>query len=578
MNIEALYHAPVGSYIYAYNEKELHIRLRTARGDQDRVTIVFGNKYRWNTSQHRQKMRKVFTDRHFDYYQYEIRDEDFRIGYYFELVKAEETLYFTETGIVTEFDDALAYCYFFQYPYMNSVDVHKQPSWIHEAIFYQIFVERFYNGDVENSPPGLAGWEDDPKPKSFFGGDLRGIIDKLDYLSELGINGIYLTPIFTSPSNHKYDTVNYFEIDPYFGSKEVFKELVDRAHGRGIRIVLDAVFNHCSSSFPPFLDVVQKGRKSEYYDWFFIDGDEVITNPPNYRTFGYVGYMPKLNTSNPRLKEYLLSSVRYWTKEFAIDGWRLDVSDEIDHKFWREFRDVVKGMNEDAIIIGENWHNSLPWLMGDQFDSVMNYPVTKLCLDYFARRNITAEAFSEQLGSYFMRYPEQVNEAMLNLLDSHDTERFLYSAGGDKESLKNAAAFLFAYKGIPCTYYGTEIGMTGSHDPGCRKGFEWRKEYWDKELFEFYKRLIVLRKEEKSLQLGDLVLESSKELFVMRRTYREDSILVLINQTDSCQEYSIEAGLSGVREILTGQSWDSPRDGIKLSVPAKGAYYIKLRK
>lgn len=578
MNIEALYHAPVGSYIYAYNEKELHIRLRTARGDLDRVTIIFGNKYRWDTSQHRQDMKKVYRNRHFDYYQYEIKEEDFRIGYYFELVKAEETLYYTETGIVTVFDDAMAYCYFFQYPYMNSVDVHKQPTWIHDAIFYQIFVERFYNGDVENSPPGLAGWEDDPQPKSFFGGDLRGIIEKLDYLSELGINGIYLTPIFTSPSNHKYDTVNYFEIDPYFGSKEVFRELVDKAHERGIKIVLDAVFNHCSNSFPPFLDVTLKGRKSEYYDWFFIDGDEVLTNPPNYRTFSYVGYMPKLNTQNPGLKEYLLSCVRYWTKEFAIDGWRLDVSDEIDHKFWREFRDVVKGMNEDAIIIGENWHNSLPWLEGDQFDSVMNYPVTKLCLDFFARRNISAETFSEQLGSYFMRYPEQVNEAMLNLLDSHDTERFLYTAGGDKESLKNAAAFLFAYKGIPCTYYGTEIGMTGSHDPGCRKGFDWRTEYWDEELFELYKRLIALRKEERSLQLGDLVFESTKELFVMRRTYKEDCILVLINQTDSTQEYSIEDGISWAVELLTDQSWDCPREGMRLFIPAKTAYYIKLRK
>lgn len=576
MNIEAICHIPKSNYAYAYKKNELHIRFRTAKDDMDQVNIIYGIKYDWMNKQ-KHAMKKILTDQYYDYYQYNIVQEDSRIGYYFELICGGETMNYTESGIVAEFNDELAHCYFFQYPFINLVDVHQEPSWIHEAVFYQIFVERFQNGDVENSPPNLSNWEDNPKSTSFFGGDLQGIIDRLDYLSDLGINGIYLTPIFKSPSNHKYDTVNYFEIDSYFGDRKVFKKLVEKAHERGIKIILDAVFNHSSELFPPFLDVIEKGGNSEYYDWFYIDGDKVEKNPPNYKMFGYVSYMPKLNTGNLKLKDYLLSSVRYWTEEYGIDGWRLDVSDEIDHQFWREFRDEVKSINEDAIIIGENWHNALPWLIGDQFDSVMNYPVTKLCLDFFARKEISAKAFEESLGSLLIRYPDQVNEAMLNLLDSHDTERFLYTAGERKEALSNAAAFLFGYKGMPCTYYGTEIGMTGNHDPGCRKGFDWNKENWDIDLYCFYKKLIIIRKEERVLQFGQIEFQSTERLFVMKRTYGKDRIYILINTTEQEEEFRItERDYESIQELLSGEVWRLCEGTIMVTVPAATAFYMKL--
>jgi len=576
MKIEALCHIPMSNYAYAYSEKELHIRLRTAKGDMEQVNIIYGNKYDWYNIQQKQPMRKILSDRYFDYYQYEIVDEDFRLGYYFELKSTTETLYYTEYGIVDRFNNEMAYCYFFQYPYINPIDVHKQPSWIHNAVFYQIFVERFCNGNIENSPPNLTDWDAEPKPKSFYGGDLQGIIDKLDYLEQLGINGLYLTPVFQSPSNHKYDIVNYFEIDPYFGNEKVFRELVQKAHAKGIRIVLDAVFNHSSNGFPPFQDVVEKGKSSQYYDWFTIDGDTVKTNPPNYKMFGNVGYMPKLNTANPKLMEYLLSSVKYWTEEFQIDGWRLDVSDEIDHHFWREFRTLVKGINPEAIIIGENWHNAMPWLMGDQFDSVMNYPVTKLCLDFYAYKQIDALFFEEQLSTYLMRYPDQVNAAMLNLLDSHDTERFLYSAGGDKKALKNAVAFLFAYQGIPCTYYGTEIGMTGSHDPGCRKGFDWKEANWDKELLELYQKLIRIRKEERALQYGSVHFRSNRQLFAMCRSYQNEEIWVVMNQTDEEQTFIIEHSKAAI-DIISRKVWDTNEAELKVLIPAGETFYLKLK-
>lgn len=538
MNLQAIYHLGKSNYAYAYSKDCIHIRIRTGKDDIDEVTLFYGNKYNWQNKQS-MPMDKILSDDLFDYYEIELHCEDSRLGYYFGLKKGEEELFYTEAGFVENFNDALGYCYFFQYPYINELDVHKEPEWIHDAIFYQIFVERFYNGDPENSPSPLRDWEDEPTPKSFYGGDLRGIIEKLDYLEELGVNGIYLTPVFESISNHKYDIIDYMEIDHFFGDKDTFRELVEKAHSKGIKIVLDAVFNHCSERCLQFQDVVEKGKESRFYDWFFIDGDQPEKEPLNYKCFGYVKYMPKLNTANPEVKKYLLDITYYWSHFFEIDGWRLDVSDEIDHQFWRDFRQVVKGVNKDMIIIGENWHNAEPWLRGDQFDSVMNYSVTKLSLDYFARRQINAKEFSEQLATVWMRYPKQVNEAMLNLLDSHDTERFLTSCNNRIESLKLAAAFIFGYMGMPCTYYGTEVGMDGVYDPGCRKGFPWNREKWNMELFEFYKKLIQLRRVELPLKKGDIRFRSSDDLFIMSRTYGEECIEVVINNTERVQNYSL---------------------------------------
>lgn len=576
MNIEALCHIPKSNYAYAYKENEIHIRLRTAKNDMRQVNIIYGVKYDWpNKKKH--PMKKILSDQYYDYYQYEIIQEDSRIGYYFELISEDATLYYTEQGIVTKFNDELAYCYFFQYPYNNLADLHKEPSWIHDAIFYEIFVERFQNGNIANSPPGRCNWEEAPTPKSFFGGDLQGIINQLDYLSELGINAVYLTPIFKSPSNHKYDIVDYYEIDPYFGSKEILKELVDKAHERGIRIVLDAVFNHCSEKFPPFVDAVAKGKDSIYFDWFFIDGDTVKKDPPNYRMFGFVPYMPKLNTNNPKVKEYLLNAVRYWTSEIGIDGWRLDVSDEIDHEFWREFRKVVKAINPEAIIIGENWHNAYPWLMGDQFDSIMNYSVTRLCVDYFAKGKLSPVSFEQRLSTYLMRYSDQVNEAMLNLLDSHDTERFLYSAGEDKKALKNAAAFLFAYKGMPCTYYGTEIGMTGNYDPGCRKTFDWNRKNWDQDLYEYYRKLIKIRNTQEALKKGRIEFLSTDHVFVMKRIYGKEHINIVINTTKEDQELAVyEPGFTWMIDLISRQEWRMSDKAEPIRIPKQSALYLKF--
>ena len=223
---------------------------------------------------------------------------------------------------------------------MDTVD------WMRSAVFYQIFVERFRQGNEKKDTSYInMKWDEKPTPKSFAGGDLAGIIEKMDYLKELGINALYLTPVFRSISNHKYDIIDYFTVDPQFGTKEELRQLVKLAHENGIRVVLDAVFNHCSMEMQQFQDVLEKGRESRFYDWFIIDGDFPEPEKMNYECFAACNYMPKLNTANEEVQDFLLEIAIYWIREADIDGWRLDVSDEVSHGFWRRFRKAVKKEN-----------------------------------------------------------------------------------------------------------------------------------------------------------------------------------------------------------------------------------------
>ncbi|MDF2473264.1 MAG: cyclomaltodextrinase [Anaerocolumna sp.] len=546
MNLHAVYHRQKSNYAYAYNKNCLHLRLRTAKGDCTGVNVVIAEKHLWSEKKS-YPMKKVVSDHLFDYYQYEVYDNISRIGYYFELSDGKEFNIYSESGFTKTYDDENAYFHYFQYPYVNEVDILKVPSWVEETVFYEIFVERFHNGDRENDKKDLTPWGELPGPHSFYGGDLKGILQKLDYLEELGINGIYLTPIFTSPSNHKYDTTDYREIDPIFGDKEILCELVDKAHKKGIRIILDGVFNHCSWYFAPFLDVIKKGEASKYKDWFYISCYPVIRyteqevsdysrplnlSKLNYSIFGTSPNMPKLNTENKEVRKYLLDTVLYWMKEAKIDGWRLDVSDEVSHDFWKEFRKSVKEMNPEALVIGENWHNAYPWLKGDEFDGVMNYPFTKSAIQYFAKEEKRAEDLAADLSEYLMWNYEQTNNAMLNLLDSHDTKRFLNWCKEDERKLRMALLLLFSYKGMPCLYYGCEIGMTGDGDPDCRRTFDWNENNWNKELHSFCKNLISLRKSKKALAYGEITMSAGKDVFYLKRSYKKETIITIINNTN----------------------------------------------
>lgn len=550
MNLHALYHRPKSNYCYCYDLEKVHIRFRAAKGDLDQVTLIYGDKFEWSNKKLK-NMKLACSDLLYDYFATEVEPEYGRLAYVFLINKAEEELYFTEWGVSKTINEKEIYQLFFQYSYMHKTEIHIVPEWARDAVFYQIFPERFYNGDPDLNTKNISLWNSKPKATSFFGGDLKGIIEKIAYLEDLGINAIYLTPIFESPSNHKYDTSDYFKIDPSFGDLNTLKELVQKCHSKGIRVILDAVFNHSGYFFEPFLDVVKRGTESPYFDWFHIHKWPFDTEHTNYDTFAFATQMPKLNTENSKVREYLLNAAKYWIEEADIDGWRLDVSDEVDHEFWRAFRKTVKSVKHDAYIIGENWLNSLPWLMGDQFDSVMNYPFTRNCIQYFAYNNISRTQFKDYINTIQMNHTQQVNEVMFNLLDSHDTARFLTLSRGSKNSLKLAATFQLTYIGAPCIYYGTEIGMEGAEDPDCRRTMDWNEKNWDKELLEYYKSLILIRKKSEALRRGTFSwIDTEDDIIAFERKTDKERAIVIINNNDNEEIFTLNVGQDNVFDAI----------------------------
>ncbi len=527
MNYRALLHIQDSQYCYALDGRTVKIMLRTSPEDNfDGINLIYGNKYDYYLVQKRAPLVKSFTDRDYDYYTVTLELDDVRLVYIFELVYKGKVYYFSEDGISETYDFSFAYYNSFQLPYVNEIDTLKPVQWMKNAVFYEIFVDRFNRGDkTKNSAYINLKWGDKPDPKSFAGGDLEGIIEKLDYLKDLGVTALYLTPIFLSVSNHKYDVMDYFEIDPQFGDKKTFKRLVDGAHKRGIRIVLDAVFNHCSEKLAQFCDVVEKGRASEYFDWFIIRGDKIEN--ANYECFGVCPYMPKINTSNKKARQFLIEIATYWIKEFDIDGWRLDVSDEVSHDFWRHFREEVKSVKEDCVILGENWHDSYPFLKGDQFDGIMNYALTKACNDYFISGTLDADGFAKRLAGLYVRNTEQVNSMMLNLLDSHDTHRFYTLVNGDADKLVCALSVIYMHTGAALIYYGTEVPLEGGYDPDCR-----RTMIWDGGEPSFVGRicrdLAEIRKDT-AISCGDVVFGSAEGMFTLERRTKNRSLKLTVN-------------------------------------------------
>lgn len=587
MNIESIYHRPKNNYAYAYNDKTLHIRIRTKKNDIEKVNLIFGDPYTWNedgwifSTKH---MTISGSDQLFDYWFVEVAPEFRRMRYGFELMSGNETMVYGEKGFFDQIptDDT---SYFFCFPFLNKADVFHAPDWVKDTVWYQIFPERFANGDPRINPENTLPWgSTEPKWDNFFGGDFEGIIQHIDHIVELGITGLYFTPIFKAYSNHKYDTIDYMEIDPQFGDKATFKRLVDVCHQHGIKVMLDAVFNHSGYYFPPFQDVLKNQEHSKYKDWFHIRDFPIITKPrPNYDTFAFTEQMPKLNTENAEVKEYLLNVARYWIEEFDIDGWRLDVANEVDHSFWREFRKTVKSVKPDAYILGEIWHDSMPWLQGDQFDAVMNYPFTQSALDFFAKGTINADVFAQRISHVLHSYPNNVNEVSFNLLGSHDTPRILTIANENKDRLKLLFLFQLTFIGSPCIYYGDEIGMTGGQDPGCRKCMIWDKQEQDLELFEFVQKLISLRKKVPALgNKGEFnIIESNTETnhIIYEKRSKNESIFIAINNSE--QPIQISIPFLAKNDEVTNL-WNNEKqltsDVEELSLPGLGFTILQSRK
>jgi glycosidase len=409
------------------------------------------------------------------------------------------------------------------------------PPWVKDAVFYQIFPERFANGDPSNDPPGTEPWGGAPTPRNYFGGDLRGILQRLGYLSSLGITAIYLNPIFASNTNHKYQTTDYLRIDPHFGDEATFRELLDACHARGIRVILDGVFNHTGVDFFAFADVKKHGASSQYKNWYFFKGFPVgPVRSPNYQCWWGYGSLPKLNTGNADVRRYIFNVTRHWL-ELGIDGWRLDVPNEIPHEFWIEWRRLVKSINPDAYIVGEIWEDGAPWLEGDQFDAVMNYRFRKACVDFFATGNASPSQFDAALARQRSDFPDSVNLGLMNLLGSHDTERFLTLCNNDTESLELALLFQMTYPGAPSIYYGDEVGMKGTKDPGCRGTMIWDEARQDLSLLHHIQRAIRLRMDHPVFRRGDfssLVTDDKNGVYgFLRRDGREAAVVIINNST-----------------------------------------------
>ncbi|MBD0380093.1 alpha-glycosidase [Paenibacillus sedimenti] len=571
MVIEAVYHRPKLNWAYAYDGKTVHLRIRTKRDDVKKVFALSGDKYAWEKTSEYIEMKILTRDALFDYWEVTVQPPFRRLRYAFLLQSGKEKLWLTEQGFVRkEPKDSTG---MFEYPFLNPADIFTPPAWVKEAIFYQIFPERFANGDRSLDPEGVEPWGGKPTPTNFFGGDLQGVIQNLDHLTELGVNAIYFTPLFEATTNHKYDTRDYLKVDPQFGTNETLKQLVDECHKRGIRILLDAVFNHCGKTFPPFIDVLEKGASSPYADWFHVKEWplRVEDGIPTYETFAFEPIMPKLNTEHPEVKAYLLEVAEFWIKEIGIDGWRLDVANEVDHRFWRLFRDKVKSANPEAYILGEIWHDSMMWLQGDQFDAVMNYPFTNAVLDFVTNGKLDGAGFANAVGSLLASYPQQANEAAFNLLDSHDTPRLLTQCGEDKRRMKLAALLQFAFPGTPCIYYGDEVGMSGGGDPDCRRCMEWDASRQDRDLFEFYRRLIALRTSSEALRTGAVRFLHAKPgdaRLALERVHGNEHMLILVNADRRSAKLSVKLSHERV--------WTSALYGAAVAAPEGGKLQVKL--
>ncbi len=414
------------------------------------------------------------------------------------------------------------------------------PAWVKDAIFYQIFPDRFCRSERYHAAGKFVPWGTKPTRENMFGGNLAGIESKLTYIKGLGVNAIYLCPIFKSNSNHRYHTVDYFEIDPVLGTLADFDRLVEKAHRLGLRVILDGVFNHCSRGFFQFNSLMELGPDSPYVDWFHVKGWPLnaYSGKPNYECWWNYPALPKFNTDCTEVREYLFKVAEYWTKR-GIDGWRLDVPNEIDDdSFWQEFRRRVKRINRDAYIVGEIWDNPERWLQGDQFDGVMNYPFRRAVMDYLFERKGSADEFLQRLCDAF---PVNRFGVQMNLLGSHDTTRIASQPRTSLDRIKLAYALMFFLPGAPCIYYGDEIGMEGGKDPDCRRTFPWDELAARKAqpIYKFIRSLTRMRLENPVLRDGKVEIESNGAGFAVTRTLGRQKMTLAVTLTGGQPTFEI---------------------------------------
>ena len=569
MEYSAIFHDMDKRFCYAIDKDVFVIRVQVKKDDMKEIILHYEDKYIPMERKDTRKtisMKKVATSQFHDYYEAQLQMHLICLRYFFEFIDTHgEKVYYGNyefnKDCITNRDRM------FDCPQnLREEEMFEVPQWAANKVVYQIFPSRF----AASQPVDKELWYKAPiTHMDDLHGNLRGIIEHLDYIENLGIDVLYMTPIFKSNSCHKYDTIDYYQIDPSFGTTEDLRELVQKAHERGMKVVLDAVYNHTGRDFFAFQDILEKGEKSRYLDWYFIDelppkGE--MGEIPNYKCFGYYGGMPKLNLKNPEVEKYITDVACYWIKECDIDGWRMDVGDEISHFFWKNFRKAIKAVKKDMLIIGEIWHYAGDFLEGDEWDTVMNYPFYLNMIDLLADTRINVSQFVQNLGYLEGRLNKKCYPLMWNLIDSHDTARFLHLCNDNKKKQHLAAAFQLLLPGMPMVYYGDEFAMPGANDPDCRRGMYWDEEYQDKEMFKWYKKLLQIRKTHTCVVDGELIEISARdeeETIVMIRKNGEETIAMIFNCSTEMKEFNEYAQKYN---LITDSIFDGKVEGLDAAV------------
>lgn len=576
IDIAAVYHRSGLEFRY-FQDSRLHIRLVARQGDLDRVTLLYDNNYVIGLREAPKTvpMERVASDGIRDWYEAVFLPDDPRVRYLFKLEQGEETLYLYESGPKWELLDDITPS--FSFPSILGCHEHLIPDWARGAVIYQIFVDRFHR--VGELAEGLSPWGTPPRAHGMFcGGNLKGIRAKADYLKSLGADVVYLTPIFKADTNHRYDTVDYMQVDPMVGTTEDLRDLADALHQRGMRLMLDGVFNHSSTRFAPFADLMEKGEASAYKNWYLYQSLPLDPIRKNYDSFSHGAMMPKLNMADPDAREYFCEVGRYWIREGHIDGWRLDVANEIDFEFLRLFRQAVRAEKSDALIIGESWVDSFQWLQGDMFDGVMHYPMTFALRDFFAAGSAESlRELDEAIQRTHMMYTYGVQQASWVMLDSHDTSRLITICGGDAQKMRAAAYLQFMVPGAPFVYYGDEVCLEGGDDPDCRRCMPWERTE-KSDMLEYYQKLCEI-KHLPALRRGDLKIIGTQDgVYTFMLVHPAGNVLCAVNlsveERTFGADWMSQQGFLPERERLWGINWTGEW---KLS-PWQGAVFTEAQR
>lgn len=545
MNLSSVIHLKDSCDVYALDRNNFCMRIRTARSDFSKVFVHVCDKYLSSISKTsledsilRFPLKKVASDNLYDYYETILFENVINFCYFFELIDFQKkSVFYGNEQFYNK--KIISIENMFECPQLSLYeDRLTPPSWAYGAVGYQIFPDSFAR--LNNQKELHIDWNKVPLSSGdILGGELKGIASHLSYLKELGIDYIYLNPIFSSTSPHKFNTSDYYEIDPSFGNKKDLIKLVKAAHKLDIKVILEGVFNHVGNDFFAFKDVIKKKEKSKFKDWFYINDFPIYSTYkeiPNYETYSYLGIMPKLRLSNKGVQEYIISVAKYWMKEAKIDGYKLDVANEVPYSFWMKFKEEVKSVNPEAIIIGDTSFNDKNYYSSLAFDSGINHRLYNHLIKWIAKKECKANDFANYLSSLRGLTHQNAYHTLWNYIDSHDTQRFI-SFTNDFKDQKLAAAITLTLPGSPIIFYGDEVGLKGGNEPDNHRGMLW-EEAQNKELLNFYQKLIHLRHEYKSLKCGDFKLIDSYNRYnviVFSRFNEEEELIIIINASDEKQ-------------------------------------------